>query len=105
MNKKDFEYMVVDRVQKCEDILIDRGEQYASEKDFLLNFKETAAMLSAVGYQFKGQPLEPWNFAHIMAMVKMQRWGNRMIEGKDPDDDFTDGINYVLLGEGCIKDG
>ncbi len=96
--------VVAPTFSKCTDILVDRGASYASDEDFLENFKHSAIILTEIGFSHHGKPLTPESFALWNAVVKTQRWSNRMREGKDRTDDHIDGINYHLLGYACELD-
>ena len=102
MKKDEFEKKVVNEImQKCRDVLIQRGGQYAGKDDYLENFKREAARKTTLGFQFNGRPLEPEHVALWFTDTKVDRWANRLRLGKDPADDWVDGINYILLGAGC----
>jgi len=100
MKHRDFEGIVKEQFEECNEILIERGRSYATEGDFLANFKSTAKLLTELGFAFHGEPMTPESVALMFAQVKLQRWSNRLLRGHDPSDDWTDMINYVLLGEG-----
>ena len=104
MDANIFRQTTEKRVNECMGILVQRGANYASDKDFLENFKHSAVLLTDLGFGFHGGPITPESFAIIMCLIKLQRWSNRLRENKDPSDDWTDLINYVLLGEGCHKE-
>jgi len=105
MRREAFEESIVEpTIAECRSILIDRAKEYASEGDHLENFKHTAIILSEQGYSFHEKPLTPESVCLMFAIVKNQRWSNRIKEGKDPHDDNIDGINYILLGMGSRLD-
>lgn len=96
-----FKERIVDpQFKECHEILIDRSSAYASEEDFLANFKREAIRKNALGFQFNGKPVKPEHIALWAADTKLDRWANRLKRGKDPSDDYTDLINYTLLGKG-----
>jgi len=102
MKLEEFEERIVnDILRQCRDVLVERGAQYADKDDFLKNFKREAARKSTLGFQFNGEPLRPEHVALWFADTKVDRWANRLRLGKDPSDDYVDGINYILLGAGC----
>ena len=104
MKDTDFKDMIADKINECTDILTTRGAQYAGDDDFLRNFKQTAELMNDIGWQFQGDVVTPELVAAMFVQVKVQRWFNRIREGQDPEDDYTDIINYVLLAKGCRID-
>ena len=104
MKQEDFESLITRKFADCAQILITRGAHYASNKDFLENFKHTAVLMNEVGFTFHNKPVTPEMVCLLFELIKVQRWGNRIRENKDPMDDNLDGINYHLLGIGCRVD-
>jgi len=104
MKVNNFSKLMEDIVDKCKSTLIQRGAHYASQDDFLANFKREAMRKTSLGFSFHGRPLTPESVALWFLDTKVDRWSNRLRLGKEPDDDVVDGINYILLAAGCHKE-
>lgn len=99
MTYDDFEFLVKFRFTKCQETLVKKATEYATEDERLANFKRGATLLNttpahiAMGYGLK----------HLISVIDM-------VEGRLPvteemiDEKFGDAINYLVLLEACLKD-
>lgn len=99
MTYDDFEFLVKFRFSKCQETLVKKATEYATEGERLANFKRGASLLNttpahvAMGYGLK----------HLISVIDM-------VEGRLPvteemmDEKFGDALNYLVLLEACLKD-
>jgi hypothetical protein len=105
MNAEQFKEVIEARLAECTKILLQRNTVYSDNENFFSNFKSSALLLSILGFQHWGKPLTPEDVTLIYEVFKVQRWDNAIRIGITHEDNWTDGINYMLIGEGCHKDG
>ncbi len=104
MNNLRFERIVVDRLETCRKVLLQKNDEYASETDRLHNFKiaglarGTAETTALDGMLIK-HLVSIWDCVDKMELnrnyVPSEEWVREKV---------GDVINYMLLLEGCIED-
>lgn len=96
--------LVGELTKKLTDIMVSKGEDYATE-DVLSNFKRMSAAAAALNLDVR----TPYGYALFLSLLKIDRINNLLINSKTPnnegiDDSFFDGINYEILAYLCYKD-
>lgn len=104
MKAKRFDALVKNRLQLCEEVLVNKDKEYSSATDRLHNFVSAGRMLDV-------DPVVALQGMMVKHLVSMLDMINQM--GKDPSyvppkelvhDKLGDVINYTLLLEGIIED-
>ena len=104
MNIENFNQIVSRRFAACEAVLVQKGDEYATESDRLHNFKKAG--------RIKGQdPVQALDGMWLKHLVSIDDIIERMINDPlfVPDQDLMreklgDNINYTVLLEGLIED-
>lgn len=99
MNTKDFETVIEEQIEKCEEVLIGKAEEYARNEDRLHNFKNAAGMM---GCDPK-EALAGMMAKHTISVYDMCRDG----EEHSLDlwtEKITDHINYLLLLKALVME-
>ena len=98
MNNADFEKILERQMHQCEEVLINKAREYATE-DRLHNFK-VAAGLQGITPQ---QALAGMMCKHTVSIYDMCRAGEYDITVWD--EKITDHINYLLLLKALVVEG
>ncbi len=104
MNAKTFTKLVVNRMERCEEVLCSKAEEYASNTDRLHNF--------VVAGRARGldpvTALDGMMMKHLVSVWDIIDWmetdKNYVPSVALVNDKLGDVINYVLLLEGLIED-
>lgn len=98
MNAAEFDVLVRDQFEACENVLITKGADYTDGEDRLSNFKDVAKRTGIT-------PLQCWNVyfqKHLCAIDKYVR--DEKVESEPIGGRVTDAINYLMLGLALIKE-
>lgn len=99
MTANTFEKIVNEQINRCEDLLIRKGKEYAPGVDRLGAFKKAAAILdcsqlmAALGMMSK----------HIVSVSDMILSGEHYVTSKW-DEKITDAINYLLIIRAIVEE-
>ncbi len=104
MNAEDFNELVLERFNQCGETLCNKGDEYASDKDRLHNFKKAA--------QIKGcDPIQALDGMWLKHRVSLEDMLDRLatdhcyLPSKELiAEKLGDNHNYTLLLEGLIED-
>ena len=104
MKANDFFKLVERRINICQDTLVEKGKEYASNDDRLHNFKRCA--------EVRGHRATPSTAALWLATkheVSIDDMVYKIPEGYKPtqemiDEKFKDAVNYLFLLEGTLMD-
>lgn len=99
MNSEWFEKVVKEQIKTCEDVLIGKAKEYATDDDRLHNFKNAAGMMSCD----PKEALAGMMAKHTISIYDMCR------NGKDYpielwNEKITDHINYLLLLKAVVEE-
>lgn len=99
MNSEWFEKVIKEQIKTCEDVLIGKAKEYATDDDRLHNFKNAAGMMSCD----PKEALAGMMAKHTISVYDMCR------SGKDYpielwNEKITDHINYLLLLKAVVKE-
>ena len=99
MNSEWFEKVIKEQIKTCEDVLIGKAKEYATDDDRLHNFKNAAGMMSCD----PKEALAGMMAKHTISVYDMCR------SGKDYpielwNEKITDHINYLLLLKAVIEE-
>lgn len=99
MNSEWFEKVVKEQIKTCEDVLIGKAKEYATDDDRLHNFKNAAGMMSCD----PKEALAGMMAKHTISVYDMCR------SGKDYpielwNEKITDHINYLLLLKAVVEE-
>lgn len=99
MNSEWFEKVIKEQIKTCEDVLIGKAKEYATDDDRLHNFKNAAGMMSCD----PKEALAGMMAKHTISVYDMCR------SGKDYpielwNEKITDHINYLLLLKAIVKE-
>lgn len=99
MNSEWFEKVIKKQIKTCEDVLIGKAKEYATDDDRLHNFKNAAGMMSCD----PKNALAGMMAKHTISVYDMCR------SGKDYpielwDEKITDHINYLLLLKAIVEE-
>ncbi len=97
MNQNQFDEVVLAITDECKQLLMDKGKDYSSVDDKLLNFKQAAQFTSCN----KWQALEIYFFKHIQAISNWFKNGRKQLN-EDIKHRIRDSINYLILLEAMI---
>jgi len=103
MNPNTFELLVNERFGQCWNILIEKGEEYATNDDQLHNFREVAKLRHTT----MSDACLGMGMKHIISVIDIVRAisiGNALMTKAVIDKKIGDAINYLLLLEGCITE-
>ncbi len=99
MTPKDFETLVTRRLNHCQKLLTEKGEEYSRNGDRLWNFHSAAATKGTTPEDaLMGMLVKHW--VSIMDMVS----NPKAVTDKLIDDKLSDNINYSLLLEALFKE-
>lgn len=99
MNSEWFEKVIKEQIKTCEDVLIGKAKEYATDDDRLHNFKNAAGMMSCD----PKEALAGMMAKHTISVYDMCR------SGKDYpielwNEKITDHINYLLLLKAIVEE-
>lgn len=99
MNSEWFEKVIKEQIKTCEDVLIGKAKEYATDDDRLHNFKNAAGMMSCD----PKEALAGMMAKHTISVYDMCR------SGKDYpielwNEKITDHINYLLLLKAVVTE-
>lgn len=99
MNSEWFEKVIKEQIKTCEDVLIGKAKEYATDDDRLHNFKNAAGMMSCD----PKEALAGMMAKHTISVYDMCR------SGKDYpielwNEKITDHINYLLLLKAVVEE-
>lgn len=99
MNSEWFEKVIKEQIKTCEDVLIGKAKEYATDDDRLHNFKNAAGMMSCD----PKEALAGMMAKHTISVYDMCR------NGKDYpielwNEKITDHINYLLLLKAIVEE-
>ena len=99
MNSEWFEKVIKKQIKSCEDVLIGKAKEYATDDDRLHNFKNAAGMMSCD----PKEALAGMMAKHTISIYDMCR------SGKDYpielwNEKITDHINYLLLLKAIVEE-
>ena len=99
MNSEWFEKVIKEQIKTCEDVLISKAKEYATDDDRLHNFKNAAGMMSCD----PKEALAGMMAKHTISIYDMCR------SGKDYpielwNEKITDHINYLLLLKAVVEE-
>ena len=99
MNSEWFEKVIKEQIKTCEDVLIGKAKEYATDDDRLHNFKNAAGMMSCD----PKEALAGMMAKHTISVYDMCR------SGKDYpielwSEKITDHINYLLLLKAVVEE-
>lgn len=99
MQTELFNEIILEQIKVCQDILVDRAKQYATDNDRLHNFKIAAILQD----ETQAQALQGMMTKHITSIHDMCN------SGKDYPvelwtEKITDNINYLLLLKAVIME-
>lgn len=99
MNSEWFEKVIKEQIKICEDVLIGKAKEYATDDDRLHNFKNAAGMMSCD----PKEALAGMMAKHTISVYDMCR------SGKDYpielwNEKITDHINYLLLLKAIVEE-
>lgn len=99
MNSEWFEKVIKQQIKTCEDVLIGKAKEYATDDDRLHNFKNAAGMMSCD----PKEALAGMMAKHTISVYDMCR------SGKDYpielwNEKITDHINYLLLLKAIVEE-
>lgn len=99
MNSEWFEKVIKEQIKTCEDVLIGKAKEYATDDDRLHNFKNAAGMMSCG----PKEALAGMMAKHTISVYDMCR------SGKDYpielwNEKITDHINYLLLLKAIVEE-
>lgn len=99
MNSEWFEKVIKQQIKTCEDVLIGKAKEYATDDDRLHNFKNAAGMMSCD----PKEALAGMMAKHTISVYDMCR------SGKDYpielwNEKITDHINYLLLLKAVVTE-
>lgn len=99
MNSEWFEKVIKEQIKTCEDVLIGKAKEYATDDDRLHNFKNAAGMMSCDSKE----ALAGMMAKHTISVYDMCR------SGKDYpielwNEKITDHINYLLLLKAIVEE-
>lgn len=99
MNSEWFEKVIKQQIKTCEDVLIGKAKEYATDDDRLHNFKNAAGMMSCD----PKEALAGMMAKHTISVYDMCR------NGKDYpielwNEKITDHINYLLLLKAVVEE-
>ena len=102
MNAKDFDKIVADRMDWCEQTLLAKGEEYSREGDRLWNFKSAGRKLNC-------HPAQALAGMEVKHDVSIDDIIDGLAQGVVPPKEMVaekigDSINYLLLLEGLIEE-
>lgn len=99
MNSEWFEKVIKEQIKTCEDVLIGKAKEYATDDDRLHNFKNAAGMMSCD----PKEALAGMMAKHTISVYDMCRSGkNYPIELWN--EKITDHINYLLLLKAVVEE-
>lgn len=99
MNSEWFEKVIKEQIKTCEDVLIGKAKEYATDDDRLHNFKNAAGMMSCD----PKEALAGMMAKHTISVYDMCRSGNDYsIELWN--EKITDHINYLLLLKAVVTE-
>lgn len=99
MNSEWFEKVIKEQIKTCEDVLIGKAKEYATDDDRLHNFKNAAGMMSCD----PKEALAGMMAKHTISVYDMCRSGkNYPIELWN--EKITDHINYLLLLKAIVEE-
>lgn len=92
MEQKEFNKIISEQIDLCNELLINKGQEYALTKDRLKSFKDAANLLNVSTKQALCGQLAK----HIISIMDMC---NAQIDFTDNkwSEKITDAINYLLL--------
>lgn len=99
MNSEWFEKVIKEQIKTCEDVLIGKAKEYATDDDRLHNFKNAAGMMSCD----PKEALAGMMAKHTISVYDMCRsWKDYPIELWN--EKITDHINYLLLLKAIVEE-
>ena len=99
MKKSEFQDVVLDQLNRCEDMLVVKGSEYATDTDRLSNFRAAAAIQNTTMLQALGGMM----VKHTVSIYDMIR-SNGVYEQELWDEKITDHINYLLLLQAVLQE-
>lgn len=100
MNRKQFEKIVGEQMNRCKHILVKKGVEYDCEtEDRLGSFKRGAAILNITPKQV----LTGYLNKHIISIYDMCT-SNNMYPMEQWNEKITDAINYLLLLRALVEE-
>ncbi len=100
MDIKQFNALVEGQFQKCKDVLIVKGDEYALDADRLAYFKKTAA--------FTGDTPEKALFGmlakHLVSLADMCAQKEKRFTAERWQEKITDSMNYLALLWAMLND-
>jgi len=99
MTQKEFDMIVKNRLEKCEQVLLQKGQEYV-EKDRLRNFKDGSQALGEIPERYLMNLVTKHWFGIITNIQRLERGQSQ------PSEYWTekigDIINYMVLLEGLL---
>lgn len=98
MKPKTFEKLLKDQLQRVEQALAAKGQEYSTGQDRLHNFKRAGELQRVTQEQAL---LGMWS-KHLVSIIDMVEIPGKTYELSAIDEKFTDAINYLILLKACI---
>lgn len=92
MTTERYNKIIEDQIQKCKDMLVKKGEEYASDEDPLHNFRAGAALL---GNEYR--VLAGYMMKHTVSIYDMINDDVHKHSIDKWEEKITDHINYLLI--------
>lgn len=99
MNSEWFEKVIKEQIKTCEDVLIGKAKEYATDDDRLHNFKNAAGMMSCD----PKNALAGMMAKHTISVYDMCR-GGKDYPIELWNEKITDHINYLLLLKAIVEE-
>lgn len=93
MNRETYEKIVETQLQKCEDVLLMKSREYATDDDMLHNFNVAAELKG----ETPQQALAGFMAKHTVSVYDMCQAPDGKFTMEKWDEKITDHINYLIL--------
>jgi len=99
MNSEWFEKVIKEQIKTCEDVLIGKAKEYATDDDRLHNFKNAAGMMScdpkeALAGMMAKHTISIYDMCRSDKVYPIELWNEKI----------TDHINYLLLLKAVVEE-